>query len=148
MAPNTFHIAQRPTQQTLHPKLGPTALWGYDDGTLGPLYPGPTIEVQKDVPTTVVYANHLPATHLLPVDTTMVPGGDPTVRVISHLHGGFVSGADDGNPYHTAFADEYRQGEVQTVVYPNAQPALRSGTTTTRSGSLGSTCTRAWRVTT
>jgi FtsP/CotA-like multicopper oxidase with cupredoxin domain len=123
VAPNTFHIAQRPTQQILHPRLGQTTVWGYDDGTLGPLYPGPTIEVQKGVPTTVVYANQLPSTHLLPVDTSIVPGGDPAVRVLTHLHGGFVSGADDGNPFHTEFSNEYTQGQVQAVTYPNEQPA-------------------------
>jgi spore coat protein A len=123
VAPNTYHITQRQTRQTLHPRLGKTTVWGYDDGTLGPLYPGPTIEVQKGIPTTVRYENQLPKKHLLPVDTSIVPEGDPTVRALTHLHGGFVSGADDGNPYHTQFDDEYRRGEVQTVTYPNKQPA-------------------------
>ncbi len=123
VGPNTYRITQRQTQQTLHPQLGQTTVWGYDDGTHGPLYPGPTIEVQRGTPTSVSYQNQLPTTHLLPVDTRIVPGGDPTVRAITHLHGGFVSGADDGNPYNTGFEDEYRQGETQTVIYPNAQPA-------------------------
>src|SRR5918995_316552 len=123
VAANTYHITQRQTQQTLHPRLGQTTVWGYDDGTLGPLYPGPTIEVKKGTPTTVMYENQLPAAHLLPLDTSFVPEGDATVRALTHLHGGFVSGADDGNPYHTEFEDEYRQGETQTVTYPNEQPA-------------------------
>jgi spore coat protein A len=123
VAPNTYHITQRQTEQTLHPRLGQTTVWGYDDGTLGPLYPGPTIEVQKGTPTTVSYTNQLPTTHLLPLDTRIVPEEDATVRALTHLHGGFVSGADDGNPYHTQFADEYRRGETQTVTYPNEQPA-------------------------
>jgi spore coat protein A len=122
VAPNTYHIIQRQTQQTLHPKLGPTTVWGYDDGTLGPLYPGPTIEVQRGTPTTVRYENRLPTSHLLPVDTSIVPQGDPTVRTLTHLHGGFVSGADDGNPYATEFENEFRLGETQTVTYPNEQP--------------------------
>jgi len=123
VAANTYHITQRQTLQTLHPKLGQTVVWGYDDGTLGPLYPGPTIEVQKGFPTTVSFENQLPTTHLLPVDTSVVPEEDATVRALTHLHGGFVSGADDGNPYHTEFDDEYRRGETQTVTYPNQQPA-------------------------
>jgi len=123
VAPNTYHITQRQTQQTLHPQLGQTTVWGYDDGTLGPLYPGPTIEVQKGIPTAVTYENRLPTEHLLPLDTNIVPEGDPTVRALTHLHGGFVSGADDGNPYHTGFEDEYRQGQTQAVTYPNEQPA-------------------------
>src|SRR5918994_944360 len=52
VAANTYHITQRQTQQTLHPRLGQTTVWGYDDGTLGPLYPGPTIEVLQRAPTT------------------------------------------------------------------------------------------------
>src|ERR671910_3549814 len=120
---NTYHITQRQTQQTLHPRLDQTTVWGYDDGTLGPLYPGPTIEVQKGTPTTVMFENQLPTSHLLPLDTRIVPGEDATVRALTHLHGGFVSGADDGNPYETEFAEEYRRGETQTVTYPNDQPA-------------------------
>jgi len=123
VAPNTYHITQRQMQQTLHPRLGPTTVWGYDDGTLGPLYPGPTIEVQRGTPITVSFENQLPTTHLLPVDTSILPDGDPTVRALTHQHGGFVSGADDGNPYQTQVGDESRRGETQTVYYPNAQPA-------------------------
>src|SRR5215203_6939098 len=106
VGPSTYHITQRQTQHVLHPSLGQTTVWGYDDGTLGPLYPGPTIEVQRGMPTTVSYENKLPTNHLLPVDTSIIPHHDPTVRAVTHLHGGFVSGADDGNPYHTPFADE------------------------------------------
>jgi spore coat protein A len=123
VAPNTYNITQRQTQHMLHPRLGKTTVWGYDDGTLGPLYPGPTIEVKKGIPTTVSYENQLPRKHLLPVDTSIIPHHDPTVRALTHLHGGFVSGADDGNPHHTGFEDEYRRGDVQTVTYPNEQPA-------------------------
>src|SRR5215217_7269111 len=67
---NTYHIAQRQTRQTLHPWLGKTTVWGYDDGRHGPLYPGPTIEVRRGTPTTVRYEDRLPRNHLLPVDTS------------------------------------------------------------------------------
>jgi spore coat protein A len=111
---DTFHITQRQTQQIIHPSLGPTTVWGYDDGTLEPLYPGPTIEVQKEEAITVSYENQLPTTHLLPASTE-------TVRTLTHLHGGFNFGVDDGNPYATT--DPYGQGETQTVNYPNEQSA-------------------------
>src|SRR5215204_1095411 len=110
VTPNTYHITQRETEQALHPRLGQTTVWGYDDGTLGPLYPGPTIEVRRGTATTVRYENRLPTWHLLPLDTSIVPEQDATVRALTHLHGGFVSGADDGNPYHTGFEHEYRRG--------------------------------------
>ena len=51
VGPNTYHITQRQTQQILHPRLGKTTVWGYDDGRHGPLYPGPTIEVWRGIPT-------------------------------------------------------------------------------------------------
>ena len=121
VAPNTFHITQRQTQQRLHPKLGKTTVWGYDDGTLGPLYPGPTIEVQRGTAVTVSWANQLPTTHLLPVDTSLTDG-DARVRALTHLHGDYVSGASDGNPYATP-PPEYLRGETQTAHYPNEQPA-------------------------
>ena len=123
VGPNTCHITQRQTQQILHPRLGKTTVWGYDDGRHGPLYPGPTIEVRRGTPTTVRYTNRLPKNHLLPVDTSIVPGRKATARTLTHLHGEFVSGADDGNPYATKFGEEYRRGEIQTVKYPNKQPA-------------------------
>src|SRR5215212_8104980 len=123
VGPNTYHITQRQTQQTLHPRLGKTTVWGFDDGRHGPLYPGPTIEAWRGIPTTVRYENRLPRDHLLPVDKSIVPGGKETVRTLAHLHGAFLSGADDGNPYETKFGEEYRRGETQTVKYPNRQPA-------------------------
>jgi spore coat protein A len=116
---NTYHITARQTQQTLHPTLGPTTVWGYDDGTLGPLYPGPTIEVQRGIPTTVNYENRLPTTHLLPLDTSLTDGS-ATVRLLSHLHGAFDSSADDGNPFEEE--NEFTYGQTQTVQYPNEQP--------------------------
>ena len=40
---------------------------------------------------------------------------------MAHLHGGFVAGVDDGNPYR--HPDSWRSGSTQTVSYPNEQPA-------------------------
>lgn len=123
VGPNTYRLTLRQTRQTLHPRLGKTTVWGYDDGAHGPLYPGPTIEARRGTPVTVRYENMLPRKHLLPVDTSIVPRQSATVRIVTHLHGGFVSAADDGNPYETKFGEEYRRGQTQTVRYPNEQPA-------------------------
>ena len=122
VGPNTYHITQRQTQQTLHPRLGKTKVWGYDDGTHGPLYPGPTIEVRRGTPTTVRYTNQLPKTHLLPVDTSIVPGGKATVRALTHLHGGFVSGANDGNPYATSSGTSTRGGTRRSTIRTSSRP--------------------------
>ena len=48
----------------------------------------------------------------------------PEVRILTHLHGGFVEGEDDGNPF--AQPDAFRSGETQSVTYPNEQPATLS----------------------
>ena len=40
---------------------------------------------------------------------------------LTHLHGGFVAGDDDGNPF--AQPDAFRSGTTQSVTYPNEQPA-------------------------
>ena len=45
----------------------------------------------------------------------------PEVRILTHLHGGFVAGDDDGNPF--AQPDAFRSGATQSVTYPNEQPA-------------------------
>ena len=45
----------------------------------------------------------------------------PEVRTMTHLHGGFVAGDDDGNPF--AQPDAFRSGATQPVTYPNEQPA-------------------------
>jgi hypothetical protein len=58
----------------------------------------------------------------------------PEVRVMTHLHGGFVAGASDGNP--TLGPNGFGYGGTQSVVYPNQGPRCRlrsSGSTTTPS---------------
>lgn len=46
----------------------------------------------------------------LPVDTRLTPLGDE-VRLMTHLHGGFVAGDSDGNPAVTP--DGFGFGETQ-----------------------------------
>jgi spore coat protein A len=46
--------------------------------------------------------------------------GSP-VRMNTHLHGGYIAGSSDGNPY--ANAAEFKPGQIQSVVYPNQQNA-------------------------
>ena len=110
-----YRISAGQFRQALHPMLPAVKVWGYDDGKTR-LYPGPTIEVQKGRSTTVRFTNNLPETHLLPVNDRLVGerGSDP--RILTHLHGGFVSGRSDGNPYATR--NEFENGESQTVRYP------------------------------
>lgn len=41
------------------------------------------------------------------------------VRMNTHLHGGYVAGSSDGNPY--ASPAEYDPGQTQRVIFPNQQ---------------------------
>jgi spore coat protein A len=105
------------TAHRFHGDMPPSRVWGYNDGLKkSGGYLGPTIEVQKNSTTTVNFTNKLPSEHLLPVTTELVPDGTGTPRILTHLHGGFVSGANDGNPYATKIL--FFNGDKQTVVYP------------------------------
>jgi len=120
-APSAYGLTARPTVQQLHPAFGPvTRVWGYDDGVHGPLYPGPTLEVQSGTPVSVGWKNDLPFEHLFPMDTRLTHDGSAATLLQTHLHGGFLAAADDGNP---ATIPGYAAGATQSVTYPNAQAA-------------------------
>jgi spore coat protein A, manganese oxidase len=123
---NTYSFAQRPISRKLHPDLPATPLFAYDDGSglagqSGSF--GMAIVAQSGTPLTVNYTHMLPATYptWIPVDTRLTPLGDQ-VRVMTHLHGGFVAAASDGNPAVTP--DGFGLGETQTVFYTNQPPQM------------------------
>ena len=109
----------------LHPQLPQTPVWAYDDGSgldrqTGSF--GMAIVAQRGTPLTIHYKHSLPATYpaRIPVDTRLtVPFGNQ-VQMLTHLHGGLVTGVNDGNP---AASVPYLSGQTQTAVYPNDQPA-------------------------
>jgi spore coat protein A, manganese oxidase len=117
---NAFRITARAGTVQMHPSLGRTRVFGYDDGSgRGVTTPGYTIEVLKGTPTSVTYVNALPARHLFDNEVPDYMHAGTPVRMNTHLHGGHVAGLSDGNPY--AFPAEYLPGQVQNVVYPNDQ---------------------------
>jgi spore coat protein A, manganese oxidase len=89
----------------LHPKLGPTKLWGYHPrvpltGT-GQKHLGGIIVAHQGVPIQITFQNNLPAKHPLPVDTSAFfqdvnLGAN---RTAVHLHGGLVHWISDGGPF-------------------------------------------------
>ena len=116
---NTYNLRMAPLARKMHPALAPTTMWGYDDGGgAGPQSLGPAIVVQKGSPASVTFVNDLPASHMFGIDTSLTHG-DTSVRTLQHLHGGFISGADDGNPFQTPMPEP----KTQTVTYPNTQNA-------------------------
>jgi spore coat protein A len=123
---NQYSFTQREIMRQLHPHLPPTPLWAYDDGSglagqAGSF--GMAVVAQSGTPLQVSYANHLPETYpdWIPVDTRLTPLGNH-VRVMTHLHGGFVAGDSDGNPEVTP--NGFGFGDTQTVHYTNQLPQM------------------------
>jgi spore coat protein A len=123
---NTYGFAQTEISRRLHPSLPPTPLWAYDDGSglsgqAGSF--GMAVVAQSGTPVQVSYTHDLPETYpsWIPVDTRLTPLGNE-VRLMTHLHGGFVAADSDGNPAITP--DGFGRGETQTVLYTNQQPQM------------------------
>jgi spore coat protein A len=117
---NAYRIAARRGTQVFHPALGNTTIWGYDDFSgRGTRSPGYVVEVRKGTAPTIDYVNGLPSAHMFSSEVPDYMHGGSAVRMNTHLHGGYVAGSSDGNPY--AYPAEYRPGQVQSVVYPNQQ---------------------------
>src|SRR6266516_2682935 len=78
---------------------------------------------QTGTPLSVSFTNALPATYpaWIPVDTRLTPLGNQ-VRVMTHLHGGFVAADSDGNPAITP--DGFGPDDTQVVHYPNEAPQM------------------------
>ncbi len=119
-----YEISAVEFEQTLHSDLPPARVWGYDDGTSGPVYPGPTIVARRDQPVHVTWKNDIrgpdgvPRTsHYLPVDGCVHGAGD-AANTIVHLHGGHVAAESDGYP-----EDAYPPGDQRTFEYLNWQQA-------------------------
>lgn len=116
----------------VHRQLPPTTLFGYlhpggpGAGDAAASYLGPTIVANSGTAVKVRYTNGLAPDDFLRVFTNagasyLQFAPFPEVRIMTHLHGGFVASHDDGNPF--AQPDAFRSGETQPVTYPNEQPA-------------------------
>jgi spore coat protein A len=110
-----YRIAIREFEQQVHRDVKPAKMWGY-----GGCFPGPTFDLRKDEEVVVEWANELPEKHFLPIDHNL-HGAErnlPEVRVVSHLHGGKVTPANDGYPENW-----FTAGQSATCHYPNQQNA-------------------------
>ena len=136
-APTEFRVGLAQISRQLHSELpGPADVWAYGgwngSAVVGASYPGPTLVVRRGVPVTVTYFNRLPAGALFPESDPVIldhlragghAGAIPPVRVNTHLHGGHISAAADGNPHHVPLAHEITPGGSQTMTYANDQRA-------------------------
>lgn len=89
-----YKIVMKESEHSFSCYFPPTKIWGYDG-----LYPGPTIEAYKNIPTYVLWENQLPKEHFLPYDRTLHGTvDDPEVKTVVHLHGAKVESSSDGHP--------------------------------------------------
>jgi spore coat protein A len=123
---NHYAFTQREIERRLHPDLPPTPLWAYDDGSglagqAGSV--GMAVVAHSGTPVTADFTHRLPSTYpdWLPIDTELTPLGNH-VRLMTHLHGGFVAADSDGNPAVTP--DGWGPGETQHVRYTNELPQM------------------------
>jgi spore coat protein A len=81
------------------------------------------VVAKTGTPLEVTYTHALPETYpkWLPVDTRLTPLGNE-VRLMTHLHGGFVAADSDGNPAVTP--DGFGPGDTQSVFYTNQAPQM------------------------
>jgi spore coat protein A len=124
---NAYAFAQTEISRQLHPQLPPTPFWAYDDGSglagqSGSF--GMAVVAHSGTPVTMSFTNDLQARYpdWIPVDTRLTPTHDDTVRLMTHLHGGFVAADSDGNPALTP--NGFTHGQTQTVYYTNQQPQM------------------------
>jgi spore coat protein A, manganese oxidase len=123
---NAYAFTQRQISRMLHRDLPATPLWAYDDGSglagqAGSF--GMAIVATSGTPLDVRFTNRLPPRYprWIPVDARLTPfrtaSGAPQVRLMTHLHGGFVAAGSDGNP--AATPELFAAGQTQSVHYPN-----------------------------
>jgi spore coat protein A, manganese oxidase len=137
-----YRLAMGEFEQTLHPDLPPTRLWGYADVTDGGppnhRHLGGVVVAQSGRPVRISFINDLPTTHPLPVDTS-IPGAEPDQpenRAVVHLHGGHVPWTSDGGPFAWSTPGNALRGAsridwlpdntgllTDDVYYPNDQSA-------------------------
>jgi spore coat protein A len=122
-----YAFTQREIRRRLHPDLPPTRLWAYDDGSglagqAGSF--GMVLVAQSGTPLRVSYTNHLPNVYpdWIPVEPRLTHGNGRRVRPITHLHGGFVAGADDGNPEVDSAG--FAPGQTQHAYYGNERAQM------------------------
>ena len=131
----TVNLAVRQAQRVVHSTLAamPTTVWNYElaagdpraNGAAGS-WIGPILALDAGSSVTVNYAMSEKITsHLLgaSIDKAML---DPYVahtgvsdtRFMTHLHGAFVDGPNDGNPFATEHTAEWGPGQTESKLYP------------------------------
>lgn len=99
-----YSVSMEQFEDQLHPQLAnPTRLWGYRPSNVAQgshRHLGGVVVAQRGSPVQITVSNQLPASHLLPVDSTIAGAekGQGSNHASMHLHGGFVPWISDGGP--------------------------------------------------
>jgi len=131
----TYDLTIALVRRKVHSQLPAAQFFGFlhggGPGVSDPVasYLAPTFVAEQNVGFKVRFHNKLaPHDYLKVFKTPRAPGSSylqfapaPEVRILTHLHGGFVAGKDDGNPYQNF--DAVGSGIVQAVTYPNEDRA-------------------------
>jgi len=141
---NSIAFRQVQIARKLHPDLPPTPFWAYDPSLDGSGLTGQAgsfgmaVIAQSGFPVQVSFTHALPSTYpeWIPVDTDLTPLGNQ-VRVMTHLHGGFVAANSDGNPAVTP--NGFGLGQTQTVFYTNQLPQMPASLLWFHDHALGAT---------
>ena len=140
---NHYEFTQTAITRQLHPDLPPTPLWAYDDGSglegqAGSF--GMAVVAESGTPLDIDFTHDLPETYpaWLPVDTRLTPLGTE-VRLMTHLHGGFVAARQRRQPGRDAERVRPRRDADGPLHEPAAARCLPrcSGSTTTASARPG-----------
>ena len=138
---NQYVFTLREITRQLHPNLPPTPLWAYDDGSglggqTGSL--GMAVVAQSGTALDVSYTSNLPEFYpdWIPIDTRLTPL-ENQVRMMTHLHGGFVNADSDGNPAITP--NGFGPGETQIAHYSNQLPQMPASLLWFHDHALGAT---------
>src|SRR5215469_11824755 len=126
-----FHQRQFTTNQ-MSPQLPTQTLWGFDDGTHGPISPGPTYQAFYGTPQMTRNINSLP--NINQVNNTGF--GFPSVT--THLHNAHNPSESDGNP-----CDFYANGQFCDQYYPNVLAGVSTGQFGT-SGDINESLATLW----
>ena len=138
---NQYLFTLREITRQLHPNLPPTPLWAYDDGSgLGGQTGsfGMAVVAQSGTALDVSYTSNLPEFYpdWIPIDTRLTPL-ENQVRMMTHLHGGFVNADSDGNPAITP--NGFGPGETQIAHYSNQLPQMPASLLWFHDHALGAT---------
>jgi len=102
-----YEVTSAEFQDTLHPKLGKTTLWGYHEtpspANLNPpkRHLGGVVIAARGTASRLRMTNSLPPGNIIPNDSTLLTPSDGFAqnRIAIHLHGGYVPWISDGGPF-------------------------------------------------